>query len=394
MIYNSVRQEFQKEQSDFESQKNEFRRRLGGSLNTTTSQIGEFNPGLDTIYQVINFDWLLNIPRSEYLRDTDSQYKVVYTLYQNDSDVISNPVHQTFTRQVNNLLNVDFDQESHFINALSHSDDLCCQIIFEVQRKLDKGEMQRIPQQKEDELFSGYLLSSHDRYYQLAKSKKSEAIEDEIYMSVGWTSLDIVNFKQGSFKLPLYNLPISLDNLATSQPITPYSFLLLRLNEQDSIPSSYHIPPPHMLAPTTQQVLPPPDPSQQVYQCEGLHLTLHWVKGHQHQRFVRVACALQFGKEIIKQDSNHQLCFYASRGIQYPPRQEVEKNLKKEPLNEFFNEALTYHKEKVVKFGESKSWYKNLYHMYWHDQTESGGSSVAGKRENVYVILQFLELKP
>jgi hypothetical protein len=60
-----------------------------------------------------------------------------------------------------------------------------------------------------------------------------------------------------------------------------------------------------MLAPTTQQVLPPPDPSQQAYPCEGLHLTLHWVKGHQHSRFVRVACALQFGKEIVKQDSNH-----------------------------------------------------------------------------------------
>ena len=40
-----------------------------------------------------------------------------------------------------------------------------------------------------------------------------------------------------------------------------------------------------------------------------------------------------------------------------------------------------------MKFGESKSWYKNLYHMYWHEQ----GSGE--KRENVYVILQLLELK-
>jgi hypothetical protein len=99
---------------------------------------------LDTIYHVINFDWLLNIPRLEYLRDTDSKFKVVYTIYENDSDVISNPVHQTFTHPVNNNHNVDFDQESHFINALS-TDDRNCQIVFEIQRKLDKGEIPRIP---------------------------------------------------------------------------------------------------------------------------------------------------------------------------------------------------------------------------------------------------------
>lgn len=115
-------------------------------------------------------------------------------------------------------------------------------------------------------------------------------------------------------------------------------------------------------------------------------MTLHWVKGHQHSRFVRVACALQFGQEIVKQDT-HTLCFYASRGIQYPSKLEVDKNLKKDPSDQFLIEALEYHKEKVVKFGESKSWYKNLYHMYWHEQ----GSGE--KRENVYVILQLLELK-
>ena len=50
MIYQSVQSEFKKEVSDFEKQKNEFRKRLGGTLFTNDdSFMPEFNPdSLDT----------------------------------------------------------------------------------------------------------------------------------------------------------------------------------------------------------------------------------------------------------------------------------------------------------------------------------------------------------
>jgi hypothetical protein len=50
MIYQSVQSEFKKEVSDFEKQKNEFRKRLGGTLFTNDDSVmPEFNPdSLDT----------------------------------------------------------------------------------------------------------------------------------------------------------------------------------------------------------------------------------------------------------------------------------------------------------------------------------------------------------
>lgn len=79
--------------SDFEKKKNEYRRRLGGSINSEMRPSEELDQLLDTPQLIVIFDWLQHVPRSDYLKDCDAHYKVVYTLYENGSQVISNPVH-------------------------------------------------------------------------------------------------------------------------------------------------------------------------------------------------------------------------------------------------------------------------------------------------------------
>ena len=65
------------------------------------------------------------------------------------------------------------------------------------------------------------------------------------------------------------------------------------------------------------------------YKCEGLELHLEWAKGHRHSRHVRLAACLQLGKDIVPQANGGSLCFYASKGIQYPFEEVVREGLSK-----------------------------------------------------------------
>ena len=48
-------------------------------------------------------------------------------------------------------------------------------------------------------------------------------------------------------------------------------------------------------------------------------------------------------------------------------------------------QALDFHRENIISYEEKKTWHKNLYHMFWHEQQ--------AEKSNIYLVLQFLELK-
>ena len=87
------------------------------------------------------------------------------------------------------------------------------------------------------------------------------------------------------------------------------------INEVRCEPAYYHIyyvPEIHNIAPKAEMHLKPErDPN---IICDGVSFFIHWVKGYQHTRHVRVAVAMQLSKDIVLQDSGH-LCFYATRGV-------------------------------------------------------------------------------
>ncbi len=94
------------------------------------------------------------------------------------------------------------------------------------------------------------------------------------------------------------------------------------------------------------------------YRCEGVDLHLQWAKGYRHQRHVRVAACLQLGKEIISQ-GNGALCFYASKGIQFPAEEVVREAIGKGGAEgERWRKAWEYYldKEATIGFEEVRSW--------------------------------------
>ena len=57
-------------------------------------------------------------------------------------------------------------------------------------------------------------------------------------------------------------------------------------------------------------VKPERDPD---YVCDGISAFVHFCKGYEATRHVRVALCIQLGKDIIVQE-NGGLCFYATKG--------------------------------------------------------------------------------
>lgn len=72
------------------------------------------------------------------------------------------------------------------------------------------------------------------------------------------------------------------------------------INDMRCEPSFFHyyyVPEIHNIAPKIEMYMRPErDPS---YICDGLGIFIHWVKGYQHSRHVRVAVALQLEKDIV-----------------------------------------------------------------------------------------------
>lgn len=193
------------------------------------------------------------------------------------------------------------------------------------------------------------------------------------------------------------------------------------INEVRCEPAYYHIyyvPEIHNIAPkVTMHLKPERDPT---YSCDGIQVFLHWTKGYTMNRFVRITCAMQVGKDILLED-NGRLCFYTSKGLFYPKPKSRAPTLASAVGTGVTNKIATaintannaklgtadgtatpssvpvrpekpltaakaYHddKEKTVYFNEQKTWYKDLYNMIWDLDLE----------ENIYLILQYNELKP
>lgn len=47
---------------------------------------------------------------------------------------------------------------------------------------------------------------------------------------------------------------------------------------------------------------------------KGLNVQIHYIKGYQPERHIRLACCLQMGPDIILQDTGH-MCFFVTKGV-------------------------------------------------------------------------------
>lgn len=144
--------------------------------------------------------------------------------------------------------------------------------------------------------------------------------------------MDLFNFKndlkRGTYKLPLYKPPtiINIDtrDIPSLERIKD-TMIWMRvahprddeLNDVRCEPAYYHlyyVPEVHNIAPKiAMQIQPKRDPT---YICDGIQFFIHWVKGYQNKRHVRVAVAMQLHKDIMIQENGH-LCFYATSAVNH-----------------------------------------------------------------------------
>ena len=170
------------------------------------------------------------------------------------------------------------------------------------------------------------------------------------------------------------------------------------LNEIRCEPSFYHmyyVPELHNIAPKIPMNVKPVR-NKDVY-CDGMTIGVHWVKGYTNSRHVRVALALQIGKDIVIQDNGH-MCFYATRGINSYIGKKVENGMLKaisstgkETRSQLGNIPLSQSghlpgqdPEKTIAYNEQRTWYKDFYNLYWD----------LDLKENIYLIVQYIERKP
>ena len=138
------------------------------------------------------------------------------------------------------------------------------------------------------------------------------------------------------------------------------------------------------------------------YHCEGVQMYVHYVKGWENNRHVRVSLAMQMGKDILMQNNGH-LCFYATRGIGNK-KKVMQSAIKGMLQGALLKKATTAaarasilkpgtvevedkgkeSPEAMMVFNDDRTWYKDLYNLIWDMDLE----------ENVYIIIQILERKP
>lgn len=123
-------------------------------------------------------------------------------------------------------------------------------------------------------------------------------------------------------------------------------------------------------------VKPERDPN---YLCDGITVYLHFVKGFQASRHVRVATCIQLGKNIVMLE-NGGLCFYATRGIK-PTIKEVLTTKTEIPSGSGKNSKIKsiLKKMKTIEvptqtiyhdyneFNEGKEFYMDFYKLFWDE---------------------------
>ncbi|TNV81375.1 hypothetical protein FGO68_gene7627 [Halteria grandinella] len=373
----------------------------------------------------INWDYSLNLPKPDFPQGTAIQ--LIYGLYNSKSGLPIIAPHQVQPQPIQFTNHPNFSQvifnEGHHVRALNKlfKLDQDAMLIIEFQKVIPKKQQNRVAfdekvsyRENSDELHTGYLLSRYSQeqdemLQQALIEKKMRKLarnkEQYIVQSYAWTFIDIMDLhgrlKEGRLRLKLFQPPIVLNldteiikNLRTLEGdsglwirIQSDSKCISQGNEQLYCdPSFFHLyslPELHTLSkPQSLLCKPRKDPN---YICSGLSIHIHYAKGFRHLRHVRIAACLQQNRDILAQ-SGGQLCFFASKGIQYPPYEQIKKavNSKKEIENEL-KEAIEYYQdeEMTLRFDEKRTWVNDLYEEYWKNG-----------QQDIYLVLQYLQRKP
>jgi len=286
---------------------------------------------------LIYWDFILNLLK-EF-----KKVQIIYGVYNRGSTVFE-PRLVDLT-DVNDTTHPNFAQVIFDINHLvrdieAHPDSL---LIFEVQIPAPKTAAQNSTR-REAEQNTGYRLSTRARQVSKRKFDDFDELDESnltMYQTYGWSVIDLYSYKhdlkRGKYKVPIYKPPtiINLDVRDIPQlERIPDTMIWMRiafpkedeLSEIRCDPAYYHIysvPEIHNFAPKIDMyVKPERDPD---YLCEGLSCFVHFAKGFQAARHVRVAVCIQLGKDIVMME-NGGLCFYATHGVK-PEVKEICKFL-------------------------------------------------------------------
>jgi hypothetical protein len=284
---------------------------------------------------LVYWDFILNLIK-EFKR-----VQIIYGIY-NRGMTVFEPRLVDLT-DVNDTTHPNFAQVIFDINHLvrdieAHPDSL---LIFEVQVPVQKTAAV-IHTHRESDNHTGYRLSTRARQMTRRKFDDFDDVDENsltMFQTYGWSVIDLFSYKhdlkRGTYKVPIYKPPtvINLDvrDIPNLDRI-PDTMVWMRIafpkadefSEIRCDPSFYHIyyiPEIHNFAPKIDMyVKPERDPD---YVCEGITCYVHFAKGIQASRHVRVAACIQLGKDIVVQE-NGNLCFYATKGIK-PAVKEVCK---------------------------------------------------------------------
>lgn len=339
---------------------------------------------------LVYWDFILNLMK-EF-----KKIQIIYGIY-NRGMTVFEPRLVDLT-DVNDTTHPNFAQVIFDINHLvrdieAHPDSL---LIFEVQVPVPKTAAMGTAR-KDTGTNTGYRLSTRGR--QLSKRKYDDFEEfDEnaltMFQTYGWSVIDLFSYKhdlkRGTYKVPIYKPPTIINLDVRDIPHLdriPDTMVWLRVafpkedefSEIRCDPSYYHIyyiPEIHNFAPKIDMyVKPERDPD---YTCEGITVYVHFCKGYQASRHVRVAACIQLGKDIVIQE-NGGLCFYATRGIK-PAVKEVittavtPKSKKGSAIKSILKKnvqlevpTMTIYDD-FVEFNDGKEWYMDFYKLFWDEE--------------------------
>lgn len=354
---------------------------------------------------LIYWDYILNLLK-EF-----KKVQIVYGIYNRGSTVFE-PRLVDLT-DINDTTHPNFAQVIFDINHLvrdiePHPDSL---LIFEIQVPVQKTAA--VEEKLNAGANTGYRLSTRAREVSKRKFDEFDDFDESapsMYQTYGWSVIDLYSYKhdlkRGTYKVPIYKPPTIVNLDVRDIPALdriPDTMVWMRIafpkeDEYSEIrcdPSVYHIyyiPEIHNFAPKIDMyVKPERDPN---YICEGINVFVHFAKGIQAARHVRVATCIQLGKNIIQME-NGALCFYATRGIK-PEVKEVlttkaaitpkSKNsavksiLKKNATVDIPTHTI-YHE--LHEFNDGKEFFMDFYKLFWDEDLN----------ENMYVVIQYLERK-
>ena len=355
---------------------------------------------------IVYWDFILNLIK-EYRK-----VQIIYGMYNRGLTVFEPRIVEL--TDVNDTTHPNFCQVIFDINHLvrdieAHPDSM---LIFEIQVPINPDEEQE-KKRKYGHSNTGYRLSSQAR--EISKRAYDEDEFDDanptMFHTYGWSLLDIFNFKhnlkRGTYKVPIYKPPtiINLDfrDLPNLERI-PDTMIWMRVaypkddefSEIRCDPSHYHmytIPEIHNFAPKIDMfVKPERDP---YYICDGITAFVHYCKGYQAFRHVRVALCIQLGKDIVIQE-NGGLCFYATKGVKQvvksggythgfgtPISTKGDKDSVKSILkNALQSKGATIY-EDFIEFNDGKEWLIDFYKLFWDEDLN----------ENLYCVVQYLQRK-